>query len=101
MLLANGADAVFFDKGSIAEEVRKKHPEGFSKILELVGVTVLEDSLKCAKEQGIVCITEIAGGKVGDFLLQYPKYSWDIEICNVLLDIEIVSPFHLSNRTDA
>ncbi|KUJ21946.1 GroES-like protein [Mollisia scopiformis] len=63
MLKANGASEVFIDNGSIAEEVRKRHPEGFSKILELVGVTVLEDTLKCAKAQGIVCITGIVGGK--------------------------------------
>jgi NADPH:quinone reductase-like Zn-dependent oxidoreductase len=37
MLLANGANEVFIDDGSIAEEVRKRHPEGFSKILELIG----------------------------------------------------------------
>jgi hypothetical protein len=36
MLLTNGANEVFIDNGSIAEEVRKRHPEGFSKILELV-----------------------------------------------------------------
>ncbi|RDL39680.1 GroES-like protein [Venustampulla echinocandica] len=63
MLKNSGADDVFIDNGSIAKEVRRRHPEGFSKILELVGVTVLADSLKCAKEQGIVCLTGIAGGK--------------------------------------
>jgi NADPH:quinone reductase-like Zn-dependent oxidoreductase len=36
ILLTNGANEVFIDNGSIAEEVRKRHPEGFSKILELV-----------------------------------------------------------------
>jgi NADPH:quinone reductase-like Zn-dependent oxidoreductase len=36
MLLANGANEVFLDGGSIADEVRKRHPEGFSKILDLV-----------------------------------------------------------------
>jgi hypothetical protein len=29
----------------------------------LVGVTVLGDTMKCAKDHGIVCITGIAGGK--------------------------------------
>jgi hypothetical protein len=38
MLLANGANEVFVDNGTIAEEVRKRHPEGFSKILDLVRV---------------------------------------------------------------
>jgi NADPH:quinone reductase-like Zn-dependent oxidoreductase len=38
MLLANGASEVFIDNGAIAEEVRKRYPEGFSKILELVRI---------------------------------------------------------------
>ncbi|KAH8790133.1 zinc-binding oxidoreductase [Hyaloscypha finlandica] len=63
MLLANGASEVFIDNGTISEEVRKRHSEGFSKILDLVGVTVLEDTLKCAKECGIICMTGIAGGE--------------------------------------
>ncbi len=57
---ANGANEVFIDNGPISEEVRKKHLNGFSKILELGGVTALEDTMKCAKDQGIVCITGIA-----------------------------------------
>ena len=63
-LKASGADEVFIDGGSISEEVRKRHPAGFSKVLELVGVTVLGDSLKCISEHGIVCLTGIAGRKV-------------------------------------
>jgi NADPH:quinone reductase-like Zn-dependent oxidoreductase len=63
-LKANGADDVFIDRGSISEDVRKKRPKGYSKILELVGVTVLEDSLKCVQEHGTLCLTGIAGGKV-------------------------------------
>lgn len=38
MLKANGASEVFIDDGSIAEQVKARHPKGFSKILELVGV---------------------------------------------------------------
>jgi NADPH:quinone reductase-like Zn-dependent oxidoreductase len=63
MLKANGAHDVFIDNGSIAEEVQMRHPQKFSKILELVGVTTLADSMKCAQDGGIVCITGIAGGK--------------------------------------
>lgn len=63
MLKANGADEVFIDNGSIAEEVRKRRPEGYSKILDLVGVTVLADSLKCASPGGILCVTGIVCGK--------------------------------------
>jgi NADPH:quinone reductase-like Zn-dependent oxidoreductase len=63
LLRSNGADEVFVDNGSIAEEVRKRHPTGFSKVLELVGITTLEDSLRCSRQNGIVCMTGIAGGK--------------------------------------
>ncbi|KAH8801655.1 putative zinc-binding oxidoreductase [Xylogone sp. PMI_703] len=62
MLRDNGADEVFIDNGSIAEEVRKRHPEGFSKILELVGTQTMDDSLKSASLHGIVCIAGIVGG---------------------------------------
>lgn len=63
MLKANGAHEVYIDNGSIAEEVQKRHPEKFSKILELVGVTTLADSMKCTQDHGIVCAAGIAGGK--------------------------------------
>jgi NADPH:quinone reductase-like Zn-dependent oxidoreductase len=63
MLKANGANAVFIDSGEIGDEVLRRHPEKFSKILELVGVTTLADSMKCAQDNGIVCVTGIAGGK--------------------------------------
>lgn len=63
-LRTQGANDVITDsEGSIAAEVRKRYPSGFSKILELVGVTTLEDSLRCAKPGGTVCMTEIAGNK--------------------------------------
>jgi NADPH:quinone reductase-like Zn-dependent oxidoreductase len=32
-------------------------------VLELIGVTTLKDSLRCAKEGGIVCMTGIVGNK--------------------------------------
>lgn len=63
MLKAHGADEVYIDDGSIAEEIQKRHPEKYSKILELVGVTTLADSMKCAQDNGIVCGAGIAGGK--------------------------------------
>lgn len=63
LLRSNGADEVFIDAGSIAEEVRKKFSNGVDKVLELVGVTTLKDSLRCAKQGGIVCMTGIVGNK--------------------------------------
>lgn len=63
LLQASGADHVFIDSGSISEQVRKKFPKGVDKVLELIGTTTLEDSLECAKEGGIVCMTGIVGNK--------------------------------------
>jgi len=56
-----GIDDVIIDDGSILTEVQKRAP--FSKILELVGVTTLEDSLRCVAPGGTICMTGIAGNK--------------------------------------
>jgi NADPH:quinone reductase-like Zn-dependent oxidoreductase len=63
LLRSSGVDYVFIDTGSIAEQVREAFPDGIDKVLELVGVTTLEDSLRCAKQGGIVCMTGIVGNK--------------------------------------
>lgn len=62
-LLENGYDAVFIDGGSIAQEVRKNYVGGFDKVLELVGTTTLADSLQCAAQGGVVCMTGMVGNK--------------------------------------
>ncbi|KAG0584589.1 hypothetical protein KC19_3G220300 [Ceratodon purpureus] len=63
-LIKSGAEEVIIDEGRIAETVRRTvMPGGFDKVLELVGVTTLLDSLKCAKVGGVVCMTGIVGGK--------------------------------------
>ncbi|KAK4692024.1 hypothetical protein P7C71_g5100, partial [Lecanoromycetidae sp. Uapishka_2] len=59
----NGADEIYIDDGSIAEQVKQKHPEGYTKVLELVGVVTAKDSMQCTNVGGIVCMTGIAGGK--------------------------------------
>ncbi|KGO72637.1 Alcohol dehydrogenase, C-terminal [Penicillium italicum] len=56
-----GIEDVMIDGGSILAEVQKRAL--FSKILELVGVTTLEDSLRCVAPGGTVCMTGIAGNK--------------------------------------
>jgi NADPH:quinone reductase-like Zn-dependent oxidoreductase len=61
LLRTSGADRVFIDTGSIAQEVKNAFPEGVDKVLELVGTTTLQDSLRCAKQGGIVCMTGIVG----------------------------------------
>ena len=63
LLRVSGATEVFVDDGAIAEQVRAAHPDGVDKVLELVGVTTLEDSLRCAREGGVVCQTGIVGNR--------------------------------------
>jgi NADPH:quinone reductase-like Zn-dependent oxidoreductase len=63
LLRAGGVDQVFIDTGSIAEQVKEVCPNGVDKVLELVGTTTLKDSLRCAKQRGIVCMTGIVGNK--------------------------------------
>lgn len=63
LLRRSGADDVLIDSGTIAEEARKRFPEGFDKVLELVGVATLADSLKATKKNGIVCSCGILGDK--------------------------------------
>ena len=59
----SGAGDVLIDGGAIAEEARKRYPDGFDKVLELVGVTSLKDSMKTLKRGGICCAAGIVGGK--------------------------------------
>jgi NADPH:quinone reductase-like Zn-dependent oxidoreductase len=63
LLRASGADQVFIDTGSIAEQVKEVYPGGVDKVLELIGATTLLDSLRCAKQGGIVCMTGMVGNK--------------------------------------
>jgi NADPH:quinone reductase-like Zn-dependent oxidoreductase len=62
LLRESGADEVVIDTGEIANKLRETHPGGVDKVLELIGATTLKDSLRCAKEQGIVCMTGIVSG---------------------------------------
>jgi NADPH:quinone reductase-like Zn-dependent oxidoreductase len=63
LLRDNGVDQVFIDSGTIAEQVRTACPRGFDKVLELVGTTTLLDSLRCARQRGIVCMTGMVGNR--------------------------------------
>jgi NADPH:quinone reductase-like Zn-dependent oxidoreductase len=63
LLRASGVDQVFIDTASIAEQVKEVSPGGVGKVLELVGTTTLLDSLRCAKQRGIVCMTGMVGNK--------------------------------------
>ena len=63
LLKKNGAGKVFIDNGEIAPAVREDLPEGAHKVLELVGVTTVKDSLRCARKGGLVCMTGLVGNK--------------------------------------
>jgi NADPH:quinone reductase-like Zn-dependent oxidoreductase len=63
LLRSNGADDAIIDTGAIAADVQRKYPGGFDKVLEMIGTTTLQDSLRCAREGGIVCMTGIVGNK--------------------------------------
>ena len=63
LLRASGVDQVFVDTGSIAEQVKEVCSNGVDKVLELVGTTTLIDSLRYAKQRGIVWMTGIVGNK--------------------------------------
>lgn len=62
-LRENGADYVFIDSGTIAQDVRKVFPDGVDRVLELVGTTTLLDSLQTAGRHGVVCMTGMVGNK--------------------------------------
>jgi NADPH:quinone reductase-like Zn-dependent oxidoreductase len=63
LLRQNGVEQVFIDNGIIAEQVKEVFPSGVDKVLELVGITTLRDSLRCTKTRGIVCMTGMVGNK--------------------------------------
>ena len=63
VLRDSGATDVFVDTGTVASDVKARTNGGVDKVLELVGVTTLDDSLQCVKTGGIVCKTGIVDGR--------------------------------------
>lgn len=61
-LLDNGADHVLIDSGEVKEELHQLYPNGVNKVLELIGIKTLKDSLRCIGYKGMVCMTGILGG---------------------------------------
>ncbi|KAL8660943.1 MAG: hypothetical protein Q9202_006067 [Teloschistes flavicans] len=61
LLKGNGVDEVVVDDGAVSAKLGQGGK--VDKVLELIGVTTLADSLKCVKEGGIVCMTGIVGNK--------------------------------------
>jgi NADPH:quinone reductase-like Zn-dependent oxidoreductase len=75
MLKEAGANEIYIDNGTIADQVMSSSKGGFDKVLELIGTTTLLDSLKCTVERGTVCMTGIQGG------------SWELQKFQPLDDI--------------
>jgi NADPH:quinone reductase-like Zn-dependent oxidoreductase len=61
LLHGAGADEALIDDGAIAANIASSHAPRFGKVLELIGTATLEDSLLCALDGGIVCMTGIVG----------------------------------------
>jgi NADPH:quinone reductase len=70
LLRSLGADSVVIDTGTIAGGVRELLPGGADRVLDLVGNSVLRDSLQAAGAKGRVCQAGFLGGlgPVADFL---------------------------------
>jgi NADPH:quinone reductase-like Zn-dependent oxidoreductase len=47
----------------LSSKIKQLFPDGVDKVLELIGISTLKDSLKCIKLRGIVCMTGILGGE--------------------------------------
>jgi len=62
-LKANGADYVLIDDGEVNSKLKNFFPEGVDKVLELIGIATLKDSLKCIRPKGMICMTGILGGE--------------------------------------
>jgi NADPH:quinone reductase len=57
-----GASEVLIDDGNIADQIRTKRPEGIDGVLDLIGNTVLRDSLSRLKAKGRICQIGFLGG---------------------------------------
>jgi NADPH:quinone reductase len=70
LLRSLGADGVVIETGAIAGEVRELVPGGVDRVLDLVGNSVLRDSLQAVRAKGRVCQAGFLGGlgPVADFL---------------------------------
>lgn len=60
-----GTDEVILEGEDFRARLLEKHPEGVTKILELIGAATLKESLKCVAKGGIVCQTGLLGGVYG------------------------------------
>lgn len=70
LLRSLGAEGLVVETGSIAGAVRQLVPDGVDRVLDLVGNSVLRDSLQATRSGGRVCQAGFLGGlgPVADFL---------------------------------
>jgi NADPH:quinone reductase-like Zn-dependent oxidoreductase len=62
-LRAVGVDHPLVDNGTIADRVRELMPDGVDAVLELVGCSVLADTLRAVRRHGTVCFTGALAGQ--------------------------------------
>jgi NADPH:quinone reductase len=62
LLRSLGADDVVIEDGEIAGRIRELVPGGVDRVLDLVGNSVLRDSLKAVRTRGRVCQAGFLGG---------------------------------------
>ncbi|WP_405499274.1 zinc-binding dehydrogenase [Streptomyces niveus] len=62
-LRAAGVDHPLLDSGTIADQVSELMPEGVDAVLELVGCSVLADTLCTVRRHGTVCFTGALAGE--------------------------------------
>ncbi len=62
-LRAMGVDHPLVDSGTIADQVSELMPDGVDAVLELVGCSVLADTLRTVRRHGIVCFTGALAGQ--------------------------------------
>lgn len=63
LLIAQGANHVLIDDGSLNDQLRNIYPQGVNKVLELIGPATLLESTGFLRHHGIVCVTGILGKK--------------------------------------
>ncbi|MER8003968.1 zinc-binding dehydrogenase [Streptomyces sp. NPDC095613] len=62
-LRAVGVDHPLVDDGTLADQVRELMPDGVDAALELVGCSVLADTLRTVRRHGTVCFTGALAGQ--------------------------------------
>ena len=77
LLKSLGAKETLLETPALSKQVRERHPKGVDAVLELVGNSVLLDSLSAVKRGGHLCLAGFVGGLAPfvDFnpLLQMPS----------------------------